>query len=57
MILHSEWHRLLPRVIRCHHPHCRTSLTEHEAVLCPHLQPFCEHCTWEDGCDECAGAA
>lgn len=36
----------------CAHPHCHTSLNEY-AVECPHGLPFCEHCTWEDGCDEC----
>lgn len=36
----------------CAHPHCHTSLDEY-AVECPHGLPFCEHCTWEDGCDEC----
>jgi hypothetical protein len=37
---------------RCSHPHCRTSLDEY-AVECPHGLPFCEHCTWEDGCESC----
>lgn len=37
---------------RCTNYHCRTTLDEHP-VTCPHALPFCEHCTWEDGCDEC----
>lgn len=36
----------------CAHPSCRTSLDECP-IECPHGLPFCEHCTWEDGCDEC----
>lgn len=41
------------RAMRCAHGHCRTSLTEETAVFCPHLLPFCEHCTWEEACDRC----
>lgn len=37
----------------CAHPHCRTSL-DTNPVECPHGLPFCDHCVWEDGCDECA---
>ena len=37
----------------CAHPHCRRSLGEHP-VTCPHGLTFCEHCTWEEVCDECA---
>lgn len=37
---------------RCAHPACRTSLDEY-AVECPHGMPFCEHCTWEDACEDC----
>lgn len=37
---------------RCTNYHCRTSLDEHP-IECPHGLPFCEHCVWEEGCDEC----
>lgn len=37
--------------------HCRTSLTEWSAVYCPHGRPFCEACTWEEVCDDCADTA
>ena len=37
----------------CAHPACRTSLNDETAAYCPHVLPFCEHCVWEDGCDEC----
>jgi hypothetical protein len=39
--------------VRCAHPHCRTSLDEYP-VQCPHGLSFCEHCTWEEVCSECA---
>lgn len=38
---------------RCAHPFCRTSLDPHP-VECPHGLPFCDSCTWEEACDECA---
>lgn len=41
------------RAMRCAHGHCRTSLADETAVFCPHLLPFCEHCTWEEACDRC----
>jgi hypothetical protein len=41
------------RARRCSHPHCRTTLDEYP-VECPHGLPFCEHCTWEEVCSECA---
>lgn len=48
-----ETHRREERPMRCAHGHCRTSLTEETAVFCPHGLPFCEHCTWEEACDDC----
>lgn len=42
---------------RCSRVDCRTSLTDETTVNCPHDLPFCEHCTWEEGCIECAVAA
>lgn len=41
------------RIVRCAHYLCRTSLTEDEAVYCPHLLAFCPACAWEEACDEC----
>lgn len=38
---------------RCAAPFCRTTLTDEDTIHCPHQLPFCEHCTWEDGCDDC----
>lgn len=35
---------------------CRTSIAEYP-VECPHGLPFCEHCTWEEACAECAPPA
>lgn len=43
--------------MRCAHGHCRTSLTDWDAVFCPHNKPFCGGCTWEEACDECGVAA
>lgn len=42
---------------RCKHPHCNTSLTPDTVNFCPHDHPFCELCTWEDGCHQCAELA
>lgn len=50
----AEARRLRAR--RCAHPHCRTSLDEYP-VECGHGLAFCQHCAWEEGCDECGGAA
>ena len=41
----------------CAHHHCRTYLDDESAVQCPHGLAFCQHCTWEEACDECAIAA
>ncbi len=41
---------------RCSHPHCRTSLDEYPTE-CPHSLPFCDACTWEEACSECAAVA
>lgn len=53
MILHSEW-RELPRLTFCAHPTCHRSLTDDEAVRCPHDLPLCGDCVIEDACLECA---
>jgi hypothetical protein len=46
------------RGLRCTHGHCRTGLGgDVPWVLCPHGHPFCDHCTWEEACDQCAAAA
>lgn len=45
----------LPCVVRCSHPHCRTSLSEAGAVYCPHGLAFCPVELWEEVCSECAG--
>lgn len=40
--------------VACTRTDCRTSLADDTTVYCPHGLPFCEHCTWEEGCSECA---
>lgn len=48
--------RIIGPLTRCAHPHCHTSVTEDDVSFCPHNLPFCEACTWEDGCDDCANS-
>lgn len=46
--------RLRARVVQCARYDCRTSLTEGDAVMCPHGATFCHDCTWEEACPSCA---
>lgn len=50
----KEYARRMTPVASCARYDCRTSLTEDEAVRCPHELVFCRNCTWEEGCIECS---
>lgn len=47
----------LPRVVRCAHVFCRRTLTEADAIQCPHGVWYCDAELAEDVCPECAPPA
>ncbi|WP_294567562.1 hypothetical protein [uncultured Arthrobacter sp.] len=51
MTADNQW---LPRVVRCARHDCKRTLTEDDAVQCPHGESFCGDCSWPEACLACA---
>lgn len=44
-------------ITRCGHPLCNTTVTDDDAVICPHRVVVCEWCVIEEVCEACDQAA